>query len=35
MMLDIITLGLIHKIYIINVAFDIKKLKSSIMIEIY
>ena len=32
-MIETITVGLIHKIYIIYVAFDIKK--TSIMIEMY
>ena len=34
-MFETITVGLIHKIYIIYVAFDIKKTQTSIMIEIY
>ena len=34
-MFETITVGLIYKIYIIYVAFDKKKLKTSIMIEIY
>ena len=36
-MFEIITVGLIHKIYTVYVAFDIKKNtpKTSIMIEIY
>ena len=34
-MFETITVGLIHKIYILYVAFDIKETKTSIMIEIY